>query len=90
METLDAIGEGESTTFVLPQELSSLVGRYGKHLTGSDVAENGTDALESLNFDAETEELLGLDDVDELVGEIGVEEVESDLATESVERSDSE
>ena len=90
METLDAIGEGESTTFVLPQELSSLVGRYGKHLTGSDVAENGTNALESLDFDAETEELLGLDDVDELVGEIGVEEVESELETESAERSDSE
>jgi regulator of protease activity HflC (stomatin/prohibitin superfamily) len=90
METLDAIGEGESTTFVLPQELSSMVGRYGKHLTGSDVAENGTNALESLDFDAETEELLGLDDVDELVGEIGVEEVESELETESAERSDSE
>ncbi|MEF8853135.1 MAG: SPFH domain-containing protein, partial [Haloarculaceae archaeon] len=35
METLESIGQGESTTFVLPQELSSLVGRYGKHLSGS-------------------------------------------------------
>jgi regulator of protease activity HflC (stomatin/prohibitin superfamily) len=92
METLGAIGDGESTTFVLPQELSSLVGRYGKHLTGSDVKTDGDGAemLESLNFDAETEELLGLDDVDELVGDIGVEEVEGELETESVERSDSE
>ncbi|NHN60955.1 MULTISPECIES: SPFH domain-containing protein [Halorussus] len=71
METLDAIGQGDSTTFVLPQELSSLVGRYGKHLTGSDVGDVGDgDSLESLDFDAETEELLGLDDVDELVGEL--------------------
>jgi len=30
METLEEIGKGESTTFVLPQELTSLVGRYGK------------------------------------------------------------
>src|SRR6056297_3029818 len=37
METLATIGTNESTTFVLPQELSSLVGRYGKHLSGSDV-----------------------------------------------------
>jgi regulator of protease activity HflC (stomatin/prohibitin superfamily) len=90
METLDAIGQGDSTSFVLPQELSSLVGRYGKHLTGSDVSAIGDgETLESLDFDAETEELLGLDDVDEMVGEIGVEEVESELGTESVERSES-
>jgi len=37
METLEEIGKGESTTFVLPQELTSLVGRYGKALSGSDV-----------------------------------------------------
>src|SRR6056297_3205912 len=37
METLATIGTNESTTFVLPQELSSLVGRYGKALSGSDV-----------------------------------------------------
>ena len=66
METLESIGQGESTTFVLPQELSSLVGRYGKHLTGSDVETDG-ETLESLEFDAETQELLGLDDLDELL-----------------------
>jgi regulator of protease activity HflC (stomatin/prohibitin superfamily) len=74
METLESIGEGESTTFVLPQELTSLVGRYGKHLTGSDVGDrpstNGEGSLESLAFDSETRELLGLDDISGILGEI--------------------
>jgi len=69
METLERIGQGESTTFVIPQELTSLVGRYGKHLTGSDVAANGQ-GLDSLTFDAETRELIGLDDIKEILGEI--------------------
>ncbi|WP_096390760.1 SPFH domain-containing protein [Halopenitus persicus] len=83
METLEAIGQGESTTFVLPQELTSLVGRYGKHLSGSDAA---TDAepLDALEFDAETRQLLGLDDIDEILGQIdeaaemNVEELEQE------------
>jgi len=69
LETLANIGESESTTFVLPQELSSLVGRYGKHLTGSDIREVEED-LDSLEFDAETRELLGLDDIEEILGQI--------------------
>jgi hypothetical protein len=69
MDALEAIGQGESTTFVIPQELTSLLGRYGKGLTGSDVATNGTQ-LESLEFDAETRELIGLDDITEILGEI--------------------
>ncbi|MFC4549053.1 MULTISPECIES: SPFH domain-containing protein [Halorussus] len=77
METLESIGQGESTTFVLPQELSSLVGRYGKHLTGSDVKTDG-ESLDSLDFDAETRELLGLDDIDEILGQID-EEAEMDV-----------
>jgi len=83
METLESIGEGESTTFVLPQELSSLVGRYGKHLTGSDVQADG-ESLDSLDFDEETRELLGLDDIEEIIGQIdeaaemGVDEMEGD------------
>ncbi|WP_232687390.1 SPFH domain-containing protein [Halobacterium zhouii] len=72
METLEGIGEGESNTFVLPQELSSLVGRYGKHLAGSDVADDGTQ-LDSLEFDAETRELIGLDDIDEILNQISEE-----------------
>jgi regulator of protease activity HflC (stomatin/prohibitin superfamily) len=68
METLETIGEGESTTFVLPQELTSLLGRYGRQLTNSDVQEKA--GLESLNFDAETRELIGLDDIEEILGQI--------------------
>src|SRR6056297_2893949 len=77
METLESIGQGESTTFVLPQELSSLVGRYGKHLTGSDVQTDG-ESLDSLDFDSETREMLGLDDIEEILGQID-EEAEVDV-----------
>ncbi len=69
METLTDIGESESTTFVLPQELTSLVGRYGKHLTGSDVSGDAA-VLDSLEFDESTREMLGLDDIEEILGEI--------------------
>ncbi|AJF24972.1 SPFH domain-containing protein [Haloarcula sp. KBTZ06] len=72
METLAEIGQGESTKFILPQELTSLVGRYGKHLQGSDVKENGH-ALEALDFDDETREMLGLDDIEEILGQIDEE-----------------
>ncbi|WP_135666406.1 SPFH domain-containing protein [Halorhabdus rudnickae] len=72
METLETIGEGESTKFVLPQELTSLVGRYGKHLTGSDTKTDG-EVLEGLDFDAETREMLGLDDIEEILGQIDQE-----------------
>ncbi|MFB6139841.1 MAG: SPFH domain-containing protein [Halosimplex sp.] len=88
METLENIGQGESTTFVMPQELTSLVGRYGKHLSGSDVTDmakvNGEGELDSLDFDSETRELLGLDDIEEILGqidqeaEVDVEEMEQE------------
>jgi regulator of protease activity HflC (stomatin/prohibitin superfamily) len=81
METLEAIGQGESTTFVLPQELTSLVGRYGKHLTGSEVASDGQ-LLEGLDFDAETREMLGLDDIEEILGQI---DQEAEMDVESME-----
>ena len=70
METLEEIGKGESTKFVLPQELTSLVGRYGKHLSGSDAKTNGESNLNSLDFDQETREMLGLDNIEEILGEI--------------------
>ena len=73
METLEKIGEGESTTFVLPQELSSLLGRYGRHLTGSDLKLDESQ-LESQGFDEETEKMLGLDDIEELLDELEVTE----------------
>ena len=82
METLENIGQGESTTFVMPQELTSLVGRYGKHLSGGDVGDmasvDGEGTLDSLEFDAETRELLGLDDIAEIIGEID-EEAQVDI-----------
>ncbi|PSQ00727.1 phosphoesterase [Halobacteriales archaeon QS_4_70_19] len=67
MEALDVIGGGESTTFVLPQELTSLVGRYGKRLSGSDAGIVDLEStLEGREFDADERELLGLDDVEAL------------------------
>src|SRR5699024_4563087 len=72
-----SMGESESTTFVLPQELTSMLGRYGKHLTGSDIKEDGN-VLDSLDFDEETRELIGLDNIDEIIGEID-EEAELDI-----------
>ncbi|RRJ28890.1 SPFH domain-containing protein [Halocatena pleomorpha] len=77
MQTLAEIGQSESTTYLLPQELTSLVGRYGKHLSGSDVAEDATE-LDSLDFDTETRELLGLDDIEEIIGQLD-ETAEMDL-----------
>ena len=77
METLQSMGESESTTFVLPQELTSMLGRYGKHLTGSDSRES-MDDLQSLDFDPETRELIGLDNIDEILGNID-EEAELDV-----------
>ncbi|THE66460.1 phosphoesterase, partial [Salinadaptatus halalkaliphilus] len=72
----EQIGQSDSTTFVMPQELTSMVGRYGKHLSGSDIKDDG-DALESLDFDEETRELIGLDDIAEMIGEL--EEAEMDV-----------
>ncbi|WP_306058353.1 SPFH domain-containing protein [Natronococcus wangiae] len=82
MDALTEIGRSESTTFVLPQELSSMVGRYGKHLSGSDVKEDGAE-LESLEFDEETRELIGLDDISEIIGEI---DQEADVDVEAMEQ----
>jgi len=78
METLEEIGQGDSTKFVLPQELTSLVGRYGKHLQGSDTKENGH-VLEGREFDQETREMLGLDDIEEILGELEDEDEVIDL-----------
>ncbi len=82
METLEQIGQSESTTFVMPQELTSMVGRYGKHLSGSDIKDD-SDALESLDFDDETRELIGLDDIAEIIGEI---DQEAEMDVEAMEQ----
>jgi regulator of protease activity HflC (stomatin/prohibitin superfamily) len=84
METLEAIGQGESTTFVLPQELTSLVGRYGKHLTGGEIGEGGPE-LESRAFDEETRELLGIDSIEALAagdGDVDIEVESADIELE--------
>ncbi|MFB6361304.1 MAG: SPFH domain-containing protein [Halobacteriales archaeon] len=72
LETLEDIGTSDSTTFVLPQELTSLVGRYGKHLTGSDISADRAD-LESLDFDTETRELIGLDRINDILEELDID-----------------
>ncbi|RQG92869.1 phosphoesterase [Natrarchaeobius halalkaliphilus] len=82
MDALTEIGQSESTTFVLPQELSSMIGRYGKHLSGSDV-KDGDDKLDSLDFNEETRELIGLDDISEIIGEI---DQEADMDVEAMEQ----
>ena len=68
LESLERIGTSPSSTFVLPQELTSLLGRYGRGLTGSDVQESA--GLESLDFDADTRKLLGLNDIDEIIAAV--------------------
>ena len=79
METLRSIGESDSTTFVLPQELTSLLGRYGTHLTDSDV-QTDRGELESYEFDNETRELLGIDDIESVAGSA---DIESTIRTEN-------
>nr|WP_284033209.1 SPFH domain-containing protein [Halobaculum sp. DT31] len=86
METLAAIGRGESTTYVIPQELTSLLGRYGKTLSGSDVIDAAeSSGLASLEFTPEDRELLGLDSVDEV---LAVESAD-DGTIPAAERADS-
>ncbi|MFP4590011.1 MAG: SPFH domain-containing protein [Halobacteriales archaeon] len=77
-EALEELGTNEATTFVIPQEFSSLVGRYGKHLTGSDVKDiDGI--LESLEFDEETRELIGIDDFEELIADLDDSAVDGEV-----------
>jgi len=73
MESLERIGQGDSSTFIIPQELTSLVGRYGGQLSGSDVG-SAASALESKAFDDETREMLGLDTIDELLTNLDVDD----------------
>ena len=90
METLEEIGKGESTTFVLPQEMTSLLSRYGNHLTGSDTAAGGG-GLESMGFDDETREMLGIDDIEELAagnGDVEMEVESADIESADIELED--
>jgi len=85
MESLERIGQGASSTFIIPQELTSLVGRYGGHLSGSDI-ESAASALESREFDDETRSILGLDNIDELLTNL----TEADHSNVGVEGDDEE
>ncbi len=92
METLEEIGKGESTTFVLPQEMTSLLSRYGKHLTGGDAATGGA-SLESMGFDEETREMLGIDSIEQLAagdGNVDIEVDSADIETADIESADIE
>ncbi|MFL2521497.1 MAG: SPFH domain-containing protein [Halobacteriales archaeon] len=82
LNTIVSVGEGESSTIIIPQELTSLLGRYGKHLSGSDVADT-EDTLESLDFNTKTLKLLGLDKLDSILTEL-----DKDLELEPVTKED--
>ncbi len=85
METLENIGQGDSSTFIMPQELTSLVGRYGQHLTGSDTKTK--ESLNSLDFDDDTREMLGLDDIEDILGQIDeAAELDTDAMEEEAEK----
>jgi len=84
LESLERVGTAPSSTFVLPQELTSLLGRYGRGLTGADVQESA--GLESLDFDQETRALLGLDDIDDIIA--AVEDAESGEAVGDLDGRD--
>lgn len=49
--------------------MTSLVGRNGTHLTGSDGKDNGH-VLGSLDFDAESREMLGLEEIEDIRGQV--------------------
>lgn len=82
LSALRDIGQSESTTFVLPQEITTLLSRYSNQLTGSD-EKGGDDMLGSLDFDEDTRELLGLDKIDEILGQI---EEETEMDVEKMEQ----
>jgi regulator of protease activity HflC (stomatin/prohibitin superfamily) len=88
LESLRTIGESPSTTYVLPQELTSLLGRYGRRLSDSDVQEGA--GLESLDFDPQTRELLGLDDVEEILDEVDVARSDGEATSALVTEPESE
>jgi uncharacterized membrane protein YqiK len=88
MESLEAIGQGESTTFVLPQELTSLLGRYGKHLTGGDLG--GGSGLESLEFDEGTREMLGIDSIEQLAAGNGDLDLDLEMESADIDSADIE
>lgn len=70
-EAIERVGRGAATTYVVPQELTALVGRYGRHLTGG---ESGS-GLDSLGIDLA---YLDLEDVVETPADADEVEIEID------------
>jgi regulator of protease activity HflC (stomatin/prohibitin superfamily) len=75
-ETTARIGDGPAETYVLPQELFSVLGRTGRSLPDGRTA----GPLASRPFDDETRAFLGLDEVDAVAA--GTENVAVDGETE--------
>lgn len=84
METLSEVGQGDSNTFVIPQELTALVSRYGGHVSGGEEGADGEPLL-SQDFDEETADLLGIGDIDEILNQA---DAEAQDALDSVEDED--
>ncbi|GGL46929.1 SPFH domain-containing protein [Halocalculus aciditolerans] len=72
METLERIGQGAATTYVIPQELTTLLGRYGEHISGGG---GGGSPLEGKALEAAAREFIGMDDIGDLVEEVDPEDV---------------
>lgn len=86
LNTIASVGEGESSTILIPQELTSLLGRYGKHLSGSDMSDSEA-PLKSLDFNAKTLKLLGLDDIEKTLSELDKAVEGTSLTKEEIEES---
>ena len=86
LNTIASVGEGESSTILIPQELTSLLGRYGKHLSGSDMSDSEA-PLKSLDFNAKTLKLLGLDDIEKTLSELDKAVEGTSLTKEELEES---
>ncbi len=86
LNTIASVGEGESSTILIPQELTSLLGRYGKHLSGSDMSDSEA-PLKSLDFNAKTLHLLGLDNIEKTLSELDKDLEITSLTKEELEES---
>ncbi len=71
IEALEEIGKGESTKYIIPQELTSAIGRYAKHISGG--IESDGKQLESVELDEETKKMLGIDNLEDILEDIGTE-----------------
>jgi regulator of protease activity HflC (stomatin/prohibitin superfamily) len=66
LETLTAIGKGPATSVVLPQELTSLVGRSGRHLEETPDRPVRVPLL-GQSLEEDDRELIGIDDIESVL-----------------------